>query len=93
VLEAVDGKDALAKLSSRKVDMLITDLNMPNMNGLELVKEVRTGSTNRMTPIIMLTTESQEIKKTEAKALGVSGWIIKPFRPEQLLAVVRRVIG
>lgn len=93
VIEAVDGRDALAKLSTQKVDMLITDLNMPNLDGIGLIKGVRSGALNRFIPIVMLTTESQESKKMEGKAAGATGWIIKPFKPEQLLAVVKKVLG
>jgi len=93
VVEAVDGKDALGKLSSQKVDMLITDLNMPNLDGIGLIKGVRSGTLNKFIPIIMLTTESQESKKAEGKAAGATGWIVKPFKPEQLVAVVKKVLG
>ena len=91
VIEAVDGKDALAKLGKTPVDMMVTDLNMPNMDGIELIKNVRLSPGNRFMPIIMLTTESQPEKKQEGKAAGASGWIVKPFKPEQLLAVVRMI--
>ena len=91
VVEAEDGFDALAKLSGVQIDMLITDLNMPNMDGITLIKEVRQNPSNRFMPIIMLTTESQPAKKQEGKSAGASGWIVKPFKPEQLLAVVRMV--
>jgi len=93
VIEAVDGKDALTKLSSQKVDMLITDLNMPNMDGLGLIRGVRAGTLNKFIPIIMLTTESQDSKKGEGKAAGATGWIVKPFKPEQLIAVIKKVLG
>ncbi len=93
VLEAVDGKDALAKLASQKVDMLLTDLNMPNLDGIGLIKGVRGGGLNRMIPIVMLTTESQDSRKAEGKAAGATGWIIKPFKPEQLIAVIKKVLG
>jgi two-component system chemotaxis response regulator CheY len=92
VLEAVDGKDALAKLNGAQIDMLITDLNMPNLDGIGLIKGVRGTPNHKFIPIIMLTTESQEAKKTEGRAAGASGWIVKPFKPEQLLAVVRKVL-
>ena len=92
-LEAVDGRDALTKLATQKVDMLITDLNMPNLDGIGLVKGVRAGSLNRMIPIVLLTTESQDARKAEGKAAGATGWIIKPFKPEQLLAVIKKVLG
>jgi len=93
VIEAVDGKDALNKLSAQKVDMLITDLNMPNLDGIGLIKGVRGSSVNKFIPIIMLTTESQDSKKGEGKAAGATGWIVKPFKPEQLIAVVKKVLG
>jgi two-component system chemotaxis response regulator CheY len=93
VVEAVDGQDALAKLSGQKVDMLITDLNMPNLDGIGLIKGVRGGTINKFIPIIMLTTESQDAKKGEGKAAGATGWIVKPFKPEQLIAVVKKVLG
>jgi len=91
VVEAVDGKDALDKLGRASVDMMVTDLNMPNMDGIDLIKRVRQSPGNRFMPIIMLTTESQPEKKQEGKAAGASGWIVKPFKPEQLLAVVRMI--
>ena len=93
VIEAVDGSDALTKLKGKKVDMLLTDLNMPNLDGIGLIKGVRTGSVNKFIPIVMLTTESQAAKKAEGKAAGATGWIVKPFKPEQLLAVVKKVLG
>jgi len=93
VVEAVDGKDALAKFAAENVQMLITDLNMPNMDGITLIREVRKNAANRFMPIIMLTTESQETKRQEGKAAGASAWIVKPFKPEQLLGVVRMVLA
>ncbi|MEW6419552.1 MAG: response regulator [Nitrospirota bacterium] len=93
VVEAVDGKDALAKLDLKPVHMLIADLNMPNLDGIGLIREVRSRPTCKFIPIIMLTTESQESKKQEGKAAGATGWIVKPFKPEQLLAVVKKVLG
>lgn len=92
VVEAVDGLDACTKLKDNPVNMVITDLNMPQMDGIELIREVRKDPANRFVPIIMLTTESQESKKQEGKAAGASGWIVKPFSPEQLLAVVKMVL-
>jgi two-component system chemotaxis response regulator CheY len=91
VVEAVDGADALEKLSEESVDMLVTDLNMPKVDGIDLIQQVRQKPGNRFMPIIMLTTESQPEKKSAGKTAGASGWITKPFRPEQLLAVVRMV--
>ncbi len=93
VIEAEDGYDALGKLSGAQVDMLITDLNMPNMDGLELIKKVREGGQHRFTPIVMLTTESSGEKKKAGREAGASGWIVKPFKPEQLLKVVKMVLG
>jgi two-component system chemotaxis response regulator CheY len=93
VVEAEDGIDALKKLSTAKVDMLITDLNMPNMDGLELITKVREEGAHRFTPIVMLTTESSEEKKLAGREAGASGWIVKPFKPEQLLKVVKMVLG
>ena len=93
VVEAVDGKDALQKLAGRKVDMLITDLNMPNLDGIGLIKGARTLASCKFIPIIMLTTESQDSRKQEGKAAGATGWIVKPFKPEQLMAVVKKVLG
>jgi len=92
-VEAVDGKDALSKLANSPVNMVITDLNMPNMDGIELIRQLRGQSSCRFIPIVMLTTESQVEKKQEGKAAGATGWIIKPFKPEQLLAVVKKVLG
>jgi two-component system chemotaxis response regulator CheY len=92
VIEAVDGKDALAKLGGATVHMLITDLNMPNLDGIGLIREVRGKPDFKFIPIIMLTTESQDSKKQEGKTAGATGWIVKPFKPEQLLAVVKKVL-
>jgi two-component system chemotaxis response regulator CheY len=92
VLEAVDGKDALSKLSG-PVHMVITDLNMPNLDGIGLIRSVRSQAGYKGMPIVMLTTESQEAKKLEGKAAGATGWIVKPFAAQQLLAVVKRLIG
>ena len=95
VIEAVDGKDALAKLANpaNLVNLVITDLNMPNLDGIGLIRGVRANPACKGLPIIMLTTESQEVRKLEGKAAGATGWIVKPFATQQLLAVVRRVLG
>ena len=93
VVEAVDGRDALSKLNGSGVNMLITDLNMPNMDGIELIRQVRTQQEFKFMPIVMLTTESQASKKQEGKSAGATGWIAKPFKPEQLVAVVKKVLG
>jgi two-component system chemotaxis response regulator CheY len=92
VVEAIDGRDALERLAREPVDMLITDLNMPNLDGVGLIRAVRQDPANRFIPIIMLTTESHDSKKQEGKAAGASGWIVKPFKPEQLLGVVKMVL-
>lgn len=92
IIEAVDGKDALAKLEAKKIHMLIADLNMPNIDGIELIRQVRARSEYKFMPIIMLTTESQAGKKQEGKAAGATGWIVKPFKPAQLIAVVKKVL-
>lgn len=93
VIEACDGKDALAKTAGTKCDMVVTDLNMPNMDGISLIKELRQKPEFRFIPIIMLTTESQDAKKQEGKSAGATGWIVKPFKPEQLVTVVKKVLG
>jgi two-component system chemotaxis response regulator CheY len=92
VIEAADGNDALQKLNGL-LHLIVTDLNMPVLDGIGLVKGVRSNATYKYVPIVVLTTESQDSKKQEAKAAGATGWIVKPFRPEQLLAVVKRVVG
>lgn len=93
VIEAVDGFEALSKIKHSPVDLFFTDLNMPKMDGIELIKQLRAHPSHKFTPIIMLTTESQEVKKQAGKAAGATGWIVKPFQPEQLIAVTRRVLG
>lgn len=92
VIEAVDGQDALAKLTT-PVNLVITDLNMPNLDGIGLIRKVRADPACKGIPILMLTTESQEARKQEGKAAGATGWIVKPFTTQQLLAVVKRVLG
>jgi len=94
VIEAVDGKDALSKLNNGvRVRLIFADLNMPNMDGIELIRAVRARPAYKFVPIIMLTTESQASKKQEGKSAGATGWIVKPFKPQQLLAVVKKVLG
>ncbi|MBG3877830.1 MAG: response regulator [Desulfovibrio sp.] len=92
VIEAKDGKDAVSKLSG-PIKMVITDLNMPNMDGIELIRQIRANPAYKFIPVVMLTTESQATRKQEGKAAGATGWIVKPFQPEQLLAVVKKVLG
>ncbi len=93
VIEACDGKDAISKINGVNVGLVVTDLNMPNMDGIELIKNLRASSSCKFVPIIMLTTESQNEKKLEGKNAGATGWIVKPFKPEQLVAVIKKVIG
>jgi two-component system chemotaxis response regulator CheY len=93
VIEAKDGKEALLKLETTSVQMVITDLNMPNLDGMGLAEGIRTNPAYKFIPIIMLTTESRDSKKQEGKSVGVTGWLMKPFKPEQILAVVRKVLG
>lgn len=92
VIAAVHGKDAMAKLGEAKVEMLITDLNMPEMDGIELIRNVRRNPSSKFTPIVMLTTESQDARKQEGKLAGASGWLVKPFKPEELVDVVKRFV-
>ncbi|MCD1596780.1 response regulator [Rheinheimera aquimaris] len=92
VIEACDGKDALTKLTGQKVHLIISDVNMPNMDGISFVKEVKQLSAYRFTPIIMLTTESQEAKKQEGQAAGAKAWVVKPFQPAQMLSAVSKLI-
>jgi two-component system chemotaxis response regulator CheY len=92
VIEAVDGVDALAKLKGQELNLILTDLNMPNMDGLELTRRVRALASYKFVPVVLLTTESQPEKKQEGKAAGATAWIVKPFNPDQLLTVVRKVV-
>ena len=92
VIEAVDGKDALSKMTDIPIHMVITDLNMPNIDGIGLIREIRAKPSYKFIPIIMLTTESTEMKKREGKAAGATGWIVKPFNPEELIAVIKKVL-
>lgn len=93
VTEAVDGVDALGKAKTGKFDLVLSDVNMPNMDGISLVKELRKLPAFKFTPILMLTTESTGGKKQEGKSAGATGWIVKPFNPEQLLASINKVLG
>lgn len=92
VLEGCDGKDALTKLDGQKVHLIISDVNMPNMDGIAFVKEVKKLPDYKFTPIIMLTTESQEAKKQEGQAAGAKAWVVKPFKPEQMVTAVSKLI-
>ena len=92
VIEAGDGAEALALLKTRAVDLVISDINMPKLNGIELTRQLRSQPNYSRTPIILLTTESDPAKKAEGRAAGATGWIVKPFNQEQLLAVVSKVL-
>lgn len=92
IIEAVNGSEALEKLKKEKIDLLITDVNMPGVDGISLVKKVRDNPSCKFIPIIILTTESQAEKKQEGKKAGATGWIVKPFSPEQLVSFVKKVI-
>ena len=92
VIEAGDGAEGLAKAKSASLNLVITDLNMPVMNGLEMIKQLRTLPACAGVPILFLSTESDEGIKQQAKAAGATGWITKPFKPEQLLAVVSKLV-
>ncbi|XVJ69419.1 MAG: response regulator [Rhizobacter sp.] len=91
VVEAVDGKDAVTKLDGRKYNLIVCDVNMPNMDGLSFLKHLKASAAYKFTPVIMLTTESQESKKAEAKASGARAWITKPFQPSQLVEAAARI--
>ena len=92
VVEAKDGADALSKMRSLEPDMLLTDINMPNMDGLEFTRRVRAMPQFKFVPIVLLTTESHPEKKQAGKSAGATGWIVKPFSPDQLVAVVKKVL-
>lgn len=92
VIEAADGQQALDKAKTTTVDLVLSDVNMPVMDGIELVKNLRTLPAYKFTPILMLTTESAGDKKTQGKSAGATGWLVKPFNPEQLLATIRKVL-
>ena len=93
VIEANDGEDALSKARSKPVNLVITDVNMPRRDGISLIRELRKLGPYKFTPILMLTTESAPEKKAEGKQAGATGWMVKPFNPEQLLATVKKVVG
>lgn len=93
VLDAVDGEDALKKLQGQKVHLVVTDLNMPNLDGIGLIKRLKEKPEYKFVPVLMLTTESQDSMKKEGRAAGAAGWIVKPFKPEQLIGVVKKLLG
>jgi two-component system chemotaxis response regulator CheY len=92
VVEAMDGKDALSKLTGQKINLVVCDVNMPNMDGITFVKEIKQLPNYKFTPVIMLTTESQEAKKKEGQAAGAKAWVVKPFKPEVLLGAVQKLV-
>ena len=92
VIEGCDGKDALARLTGQRVHLIISDVNMPNMDGIAFVKAVKQLPTYKFTPVIMLTTESQETKKAEGQAAGAKAWVVKPFKPDQMLGAVQKLV-
>lgn len=93
LIEAVDGKDALEKLKTNKVDLIVSDMNMPNMDGLTFIKSVKANPDLKFTPIIMLTTESQDEKKKQGLEAGARAWLTKPFSPEALLETIQKILG
>ncbi|WP_421594113.1 response regulator [Shinella sp. M27] len=93
VTEAVDGLDGLSKLKAGEYDLVITDLNMPNMDGLTMIRELRKLPAHTGVPVIFLTTESDGEIKAQAKAAGATGWLTKPFDPESLVKIARKVLG
>lgn len=93
VNEAVDGQDGLDKAKSKNYDLILSDQNMPKMDGLTMIKALRATSQYKSVPILMLTTESSDAMKGQGKAAGATGWLVKPFDPQKLLEVVKKVIG
>lgn len=93
VVEAMDGMDGLDKAKARSVNLILTDQNMPRMDGLTLIRSLRALPQYKTTPILMLTTESSEAMKSQGRAAGATGWLVKPFDPQKLIEVVRKVIG
>jgi two-component system chemotaxis response regulator CheY len=93
IIEAADGQEGLDKAKTKTVDLVLTDQNMPRMDGLTLIKTLRTMPSYKNVPILMLTTESSDAMKTQGKSVGATGWIVKPFDPAKLLEVVKKVIG
>lgn len=93
VIEACDGKDALSKMTGQKIHLIVSDVNMPNMDGITFVKELKKLSNYRFTPVCMLTTEAGQSKMQEGKAAGAKAWIVKPFQPPKLLDVVSKLVA
>ncbi len=93
VMEAVDGEDALARLDGGRVHLVLTALHMPGLDGVGLIRAIRESAAHRLTPVVMITSPSQEARKQDGRTAGATGWIARPFTPDQLLTAVRRVIG
>jgi two-component system chemotaxis response regulator CheY len=93
VVPAVDGEDAVPKIEGQAFDLVITDVNMPRMDGIALTRHVRQSARNKFVPILMLTTESQADMMKEGKEAGATGWIVKPFDADKLLATIKKLIG
>jgi two-component system chemotaxis response regulator CheY len=93
VITANDGKDALTKMTGQRIHLIISDVNMPNMDGITFVAEAKKLPAYKFTPIIMLTTESQDDKKKQAQAAGAKAWVTKPFQPEQMLSAVAKLVA
>jgi len=92
VIEAIDGKDGLTKLDGKKIHLIISDVNMPNMDGISMVKEIKQMPNYKFTPIVMLTTEGSDDKKQQGKSAGAKAWIVKPFQPAQMLQAVSMLV-
>jgi len=92
VVDAVDGRDALSKLDGRKLHLVISDVNMPNMDGISFVREMKVRPAYKFTPVIMLTTEAGEAKKRDGQMAGAKAWVVKPFQPAQMLDAVSKLI-
>lgn len=93
VVEAGDGQEALSKLDGQKINLVISDVNMPNMDGISFLKEMKKNPNYKFTPVIMLTTEGSEDKKNAGQAAGAKAWVVKPFKPEQMLQAVAKLIS
>jgi len=91
IVDAVDGKDALTKLDGRKINLVISDVNMPNMDGISFVKAMKVLPAYKFTPVIMLTTEGSEAMKRDGQAAGAKAWVVKPFQPAQMLDAVSKL--
>lgn len=93
VIEAVDGRDGLAKLQGQKIHLIISDVNMPVMDGISFLKEVKKNAAYKFTPVIMLTTEAGQDMKSRGQEAGAKAWMVKPFKPEQMLNAVSKLLG